>query len=491
MAAATGIGSLGVRHPSETIRRAALTKAAGSDLGAIKHVVFLMQENRSFDHYFGAYPGVIGFNDRSPSAVHAFRQPYPGNHLRPPVGLQLPFHLDTRTGRGECIHDLNHDWVPQHASWNHGTMDAFVDTHVSRYVDGPAGLLTMGYYDRVDIPYHYALADAFTICDRYHCSVMGPTHPNRLMAISGTIDPAGTRGGPVISTEGGVRALYSAHWTTVPELLQDKGVSWKTYTARDEGVQLAHPELGFGNTILPYFSQYRNPRSVLYKRAFEPVYPGDFVSDVRRGTLPSVSWITPPNGYDEHPPAPPANGARLMDQILATLVSNKEVWSHTVLFICYDENGGFFDHVAPPVPPLGTPGEYLSVRSLPSATGGIYGPVGLGFRVPMLVVSPFSRGGHVTSDVLDHTSQIKFLEERFGIYASEISLWRRKTVGDLTTTLKMKSPNVSVVRLPNTANYSTTALTVQGCTISDVEETSTQQPMYQLPAVQVMPHQES
>jgi phospholipase C len=157
----------------------------------------------------------------------------------------------------------------------------------------------------------------------------------------------------------------------------------------------------------------------------------------------------------------------------------------------YEENDGFFDHVAPPVAPAGTPGEYLSVKPLPASASGIAGPLGLGFRVPMLVVSPFSRGGHVSSDVFDHTSQIRFLEERFGIRANNISAWRRATVGDLTTTLHMKSSNAQVPPLPSTTHYRTEALTVEGCTPGDIAETSYDQGSYPLGAIQTMPIQES
>ena len=151
------------------------------------------------------------------------------------------------------------------------------------------------------------------------------------------------------------------------------------------------------DSVLPYFSQYENPSSPLYQKAFLPTFPRDFAADVQSGQLPKVSWIFTPVGYDEHPPAPPFLGEWFTDQVLRTLVSNPDVWSKTVLFHMYDENDGFFDHVAPPVAPPGTDGEYLTVHPLPDDADGFAGPIGLGFRVPMLVISPFSRGGHVCS----------------------------------------------------------------------------------------------
>ena len=475
-------------HP--TVAHAASVAAAGSDLGAIEHVVFLMQENRSFDHYFGAYRGVRGFNDHSSAGLGAFAQPLPTNTTRQPLGVQLPFHLDTGSGIGECTHDINHSWLVQHESRGSGTNDAFVSSHTASQFDGPdRGLLTMGYYKRADLPYHYALADNFTICDAYFSSILGPTHPNRLMSMSGTVDPAAKHGGPVLTTELARDALFSVGWTTVPELLESAGVSWKTYTAPGQGFIPGSTSLGFGNAILPYFAQYAKVSSSLHQKAFLPTFPGDFASDVRNGTLPHVSWIISPEGFDEHPPTPPSFGARFIDQVLRTLLSNPVVWSKTVVFITYDENGGFFDHVPPPVPPAGTVGEFITSPALPSRASGVAGPLGLGFRVPMLVVSPFSKGGYVSSQIFDHTSQIQFLEQRFGIHCANISTWRRRTVGDLTTALHWNADR-RAPPLPSTASYAAQAMTAQGCTPSDLNETNTNQPTYPQLSAQSMPTQE-
>ena len=492
-ALAVGAGALAAGcGSSSTIARAQTTVPAGSDLGAVEHVVFLMQENRSFDHYFGTYKGVRGFDDHPEDSLGAFAQPFAGNRSRRPLGKQLPFHLDTATGLGECTYDLNHTWLPQHLCRNHGAMDAFVTTHTSTQYEGPVyGVQTMGYHTRADLPYHYALADAFTICDGYHCSIMGPTHPNRLMALSGTIDPDGRHGGPVLITNDTPEARFSVNWTTVPELLEDRGVSWKTYSPPGPLYQVDNPDVFLASdAILPYFSQYSDPSSSLYQKAFLPLFPDDFTHDVRSGTLPSVSWIIPPLGYDEHPPAPPNLGAWTIDQVLQTLIANPEVWSKTVLFVMHDENDGFFDHVAPPVAPVGTPGEYVSVRPLPATAQGVAGPLGLGFRVPMLVVSPFSRGGYVSSETFDHTSQIRFLEERFGIRASEISAWRRKAVGDLTSTLRLGSPDTTPPNLPSTAQDTTASAEAMGCTATDLIGLDATPTPYPLPPVQTMPTQE-
>jgi phospholipase C len=496
MALATGGGALlpasyGDRAGAALTRAAASIKAAGSDLGAVEHVVFLMQENRSFDHYYGTRHGVRGFDDRKAGGLGAFAQRWPGGRER----TLLPFHLDTATGIGECTSDLDHSWQGSHLSWGGGSNGAFVATQTRAEFDGPAhGVQTMGYYRRQDLPFYYALADAFTLCDNYHCSVLGPTHPNRLMSLSGTIDPGGHAGGPVLETNSSVDAVYSVHWDTMPEVLEDAGVSWKVYNAKgtiyEQPFAEQHGILSDG--ILPYFAQYRDPKSALYQKAFLPVYPDDFVTDISSGQLPAVSWLLPPAGYDEHPSSPSALGEYFTNQVLFALMSNAGVWSKTVLFHMYDEHGGYFDHVAPPVPPAGTAGEYLSGRSLPADAHGVRGPVGLGFRVPMLVLSPFSRGGHVASQVFDHTSQLRFLEARFGVRAPNISAWRRRTVGDLTAALPALrgGGNAAVPALPSTADDQMANMAALGCTTADLYDLNNDLPVYPVPAHQAMPRQE-
>jgi phospholipase C len=444
----------------------------------VEHVVILMQENRSFDHYFGMLRGVRGFSDPRPlvlpSGQPVWHQPGPDGEV------VTPFRLDSKTSAAQSMASLDHSWKGSQARWNNH--DAWI---------AAKGPMTMGHFTREDLPFYYALADAFTICDAYHCSIMGPTHPNRLMALSGTIDPDGKHGGPVLITNDTAEAKFSVNWTTVPELLEDKGVSWKTYTPPGELYRIdASPVFLVSDAILPYFSQYSDPSSALYQKAFLPTFPDTFTHDVRSGTLPSVSWVIPPLGYDEHPPSPPSLGAWYIDQVLKTLTSNPKVWSKTVLFVMYDENDGFFDHVPPPVAPPGTPGEYVTVNPLPATAQGVAGPMGLGFRVPMLVVSPFSRGGYVSSETFDHTSQIRLLEERFGIHASEISAWRRKTVGDLTSTLRLGTHDVTTPKLPSTSKDTTATVEAMGCSAGDLLELDTSPTPYPQPAQQTMPTQE-
>jgi phospholipase C len=197
-----------------------------------------------------------------------------------------------------------------------------------------------------------------------------------------------------------------------------------------------------------------------------------------------------PAGYDEHPSSPPALGEWFTSQLLAALVANPAVWSKTVLFHMYDENDGFFDHVPPPVPPAGAAGEYLGVTPLPADAMGVRGPIGLGFRVPLLVISPFSRGGHVASQVFDHTSQLRFVEERFGVRAPNISPWRRRTVGDLTSALHVEHSDASVPALPSTARDQMAGMAALGCSEAAILTVASSLPHYPVPLHQSMPRQE-
>ena len=468
-----------------TTKTAASIPPAGSDLGAVEHVVFLMHENRSFDHYFGTYRGVRGFDDHPSDSLGVFAQAWPGG----PAPSLLPFHLDTNSANAECTNDLSHAWDVQHRCWNGGQMDGFVATHVDPSVEAPAnGVLTMGYYTRADLAFYYALADAFTICDAYHCSVMGPTGPNRLYAVSGTIDPDGHAGGPVCNNQ---QTQFNLRWLTMPERLEAARVSWKAYNPPGFQYQPTFQyAITLSDNILLSFEQYQDPSSALYHKAFGPLFPKDFARDVANDTLPQVSWLMPPNGYDQHPPSPPAQGMAYTHQVLDILVSNPEVWAKTVLFVMHDENDGFFDHVASPTPPSGTPGEYLTVDPLPGDAGGIAGPIGLGFRVPMLVVSPFSRGGVVCSDTFDHTSQLRFIETRFGVTAPNVSAWRRGVTGDLTSTLQLVSPDASIPHLPATPG-SRDPRVVRECSSAQMAGGNVMGAPYPVPTTQSMPTQES
>jgi phospholipase C len=446
----------------------------------IEHVVIMMLENRSFDHYFGTYKGVRGFNDQS--AV--YNQPYPSNTSSAPVGALLPYHLDTTTTNAACTHDITHDWVPQHQSWDGGKMDGFVTSRLA--INANDAVLAMGYYMRADLPYYYALADAFTLCDNYFCSVIGPTDPNRLYSMAASIDPDGKNGGPIVQTLVSTRAsmIGKLTYTTMPEQLQTRGVSWKVYNSPDQNVLNGV----YSDNVLPYFKNFQDPAGVLFKNAFGPQFPTDFVADATSGNLPQVSWIIPSVIDSDHPPSPALFGELTVSTVVSALSANPAAWAKTVLFITYDENGGFFDHVPPPTAPPGTAGEYLTVPPVPDPSlegnPAITGPIGLGFRVPMIIVSPFTRGGLVSSDVFDHTSLLRFLETRFGAEVPNLSAWRRANVGDMTTAFNFSKVDTSVPSLP-------TPSTALGGTITECAGNLVGFSPPQLPAQQAMPTQET
>jgi phospholipase C len=242
----------------------------------------------------------------------------------------------------------------------------------------------------------------------------------------------------------------------------------------------------------PYFKTFWEPSTpaevAMAAQALTPTYPASFAADVAGGTLPSVSWIMSPLAECEHPAAPPEYGEYLVQEVLNTLVSNPDVWSKTVFFLIYDENGGFFDHIPPPTPPLGTDGEYLTVDPLPSDASGIAGPVGLGFRVPCLVISPFSRGGYMCSEVLDHTSTLRFLETRFGVEVPNLSTWRRSVTGDMTGSLALSLPrNRKVPTLPTTSLGDTEV--AEQAVINALAGTADVGVVYPPPTVNKMPRQ--
>ena len=397
-------------------------RAATGTIQDVQHVVILMQENRSFDHYFGSLKGVRGFNDHSAllfqSGYNAFFQPQSTNYV-------LPFHTSA-----QCLNDVGHDWGGEHAVWNLGKWNQWVSAN------GPSA---MSYYTRADLPFYYALADVYTICDANYCSVMGPTFPNRLYLFTGMIDPNGTGGGPVI---GNNVPSNGFSWTTYPERLQAAGVSWKVYRRSDDW---------FGDA-LPWFAQYKNaaPGNPLYDRGVAPVSDAvaAFRHDVTNGTLPQVSWIMPPWEYSEHPPIAPANGEYFVKQLLDALASNPAALNSTVFIITYDENGGFFHHIPPPVPSPGTTNEFVGSQ-----------PIGLGVRVPMFIISPWTRGGRVCSQVFDHTSIIRFLEVWTGVPEPNISAWRRQVCGDLTSAFDFAHPDTSYPALPNVTPVSGSPVT--------------------------------
>ncbi|GIG58234.1 phospholipase C, phosphocholine-specific [Longispora fulva] len=466
-ATATAAAAFGLLPDS--VRQALAMAAPTGGLEVIEHVVILMQENRSFDHYYGTLRGVRGFNDPAaitlPGGASVFRQPNGTGYVLP-----YPVHDQYMDG-------CDHSWGGGHAAWNNGRYDKWVPNKSVR---------TMTTFRRGDLPFYFALADAFTICDSYHCSEFGPTNPNRNYLFTGTVgnEPDGRR---AIDNDayGANHAGYS--WTTYAERLEAAGRSWRVYQEWDnytdnpleffvtfmnvarkalastgytkveafynavQGAAPAQQDVLLGKLAQGVATLTAAERS-LYDRALRRERTGQlaaaFRADVAADRLPAVSWLVANYQQSEHPSSGPNNGAELTRQLLDALASNPAVWNKTVFLLTYDENDGFFDHVPPPTAPV--VGDGSDGMSTVSTAGEIAlsVPIGLGVRVPMIVVSPWSRGGAVCSQVFDHTSVIQFLEKWTGVAEPNISAWRRAVCGDLTAALDLTSANAAFPSLP-------------------------------------------
>ncbi len=545
-------------------RAAAIEPEHGSTFLDAEHIVILMQENRSFDHTFGSLQGVRGFND-----PRALRLP-DGN----PVWVQsntaaekfIPFHLDIKETKTTWMGSLPHGWTDQVDAANGGKHDRWVQVKRSGNRLYGAMPLTLGYHTRQDIPFYYALADAFTICDQNFCSTLTGTTPNRLHLWTGTIREKPTAESPALVRNEDCDYNQWVNWTTFPERLEDAGVSWKIYQNEltvpngltgEADAWLAN----FGDNPIEWFTQFHvrfavrhqdylsqkiksesaeidslikelpsqvgdaaertrkriadlkatrashekdrkdfSPENFgkltpkqksLHARAFstnsgDPGYreltefvykdgattrrlklpKGDvlhqFRKDVKDGTLPTVSWIVPPERFSDHPTCA-WYGQWYLSEVLNILTKNPNVWKKTVFILTYDENDGYFDHVPPFQAPhpkkadtglvskgIDTSVEYLELEAdrKHKPIGAVRGnSLGLGFRVPMIIASPWTRGGCVCSQVFDHTSILQFLEEvlthKTGrkIEESNISRWRRTICGNLTSAFQTAADN--------------------------------------------------
>lgn len=557
----------------EFLKKAALLAAGGGLVGALpaaiqkafaidplpgstyldaEHVVILMQENRSFDHAYGTLRGVRGFND-----PRAMTLPN-GN----PVWLQTnaagetyaPFRLNLKDSKITWMGSLPHMRESQVAAGNGGRQDRWLIAKAPESADYAHMPLTIGFYSREDIPFYYALADAFTVCDQNFSSAMTCTTPNRLYLWSGTI-----RATPDISAKANLHnedADFDTQvdWTTFPERLDEYGISWRVYQNEIylptglEGEE--EPWLSnFGDNPLEYFKQYNvrfsatrrkylqnlkdkltaelenltkqtpppekqiaekagrlaeigkelarwsvenfdslpESQRELFAKAFttnegDPDYrkltttsyhdgesehkmqipEGDvlhqFRADVQAGKLPTVSWVVPPERFSDHPSSP-WYGAWYLSEVFDILTQNPEVWKKTIFILCYDENDGYFDHVPPYMAPHPdrpetgrvSPGIDTSVEQLSPEQeqalrrdhpGTNCDPIGLGYRVPLVIASPWSRGGHVCSQVFDHTSILQMLENFLShktgrtVRETNISDWRRAICGDLSSVFR-------------------------------------------------------
>jgi len=490
----------------ESIERAyAIEPDPGSSYLDAEHVVILMQENRSFDHTFGTLRGVRGFDD---PRVIRLRNGHSALVQTDAAGNSFaPWRLDIRGTRITWMGSLPHSRQSQVDAWNHGLQDGWMEAKrpgESEYAKLP---LTMGYYTREDLPFYYAFADAFTICDQNYCSVMTSTTPNRSYFWTGTIREQQATDSRVFIRNEQYERPGGVGWKTYPERLQEAGISWKAYQN-----ELTYPTglteheeswlSNFGDIALEYFAAYNvaasdrtaphyesltDHQKALHNAAFvtntgDPHYrsletlaftdqdqqksmmvpKGDildqFRKDVNDGKLPAVSWLTAPENFSDHPSAP-WYGAWYVSEVMDILTKNPDVWKKTIFILTYDENDGYFDHApsfvaADPRRPetggasagIDTGLEYTYVAD--ELRQGVHekeartGPIGMGFRVPMIVASPWSRGGWVNSQLFDHTSILMFLEKfvrsKSGKTVKEenISDWRRCVAGDLTSVFR-------------------------------------------------------
>ncbi|MET8567532.1 phosphocholine-specific phospholipase C [Streptomyces sp. NPDC004783] len=432
-------------------------------IGAIEHVIILMQENRSFDNYFGTLKGVRGFGDRTPlrlpTGTSVFEQP------RRQGGTVLPFsarRAAVEAGREESD-------IQYLGSLAHGFSDATQARAKGWWNDWIAAKTqsSMAFYDRRDIPLQYELADRFTICDAYFCSVYGSTNPNRLYLWSGTTGYEADGVNRAVTNAAYDYAHPGYTWTTYPERLEAAGVSWQIYQEwdnfTDNAVEYFRPWKEIGRKILSkvagqystteqFYDSLWNRTSEQRKNALAEFQRGvdalteserqlflrgayrsepdtlihRIRSDIENGTLPKVSWVVPTAALSEHPStSTPAGSANLVYDLLDAIASNPKTWAKTALFINFDENDGYFDHVPAPVAPQPSSG-----NSEDWFNGS---PIGPGPRVPMTIVSPWTVGGFVSSQAFDHTSVIRFLETWTGVHEPNISDWRRSVFGDLTS----------------------------------------------------------
>lgn len=464
-----------------------------------EHVVILMQENRSFDHMFGKIKGVRGFNDPRPFTLPD----------QDPVWLQkdaagnayAPFHIDINKTKITWQGGLPHSWTDQLAARNGGRYDQWLPVK---------SLMCLGHYDRLDIPFYYAMADAFTICDHNFCSSLTGTTPNRLFMWTGNIraELNSTSTAAVNNSQAESRDDVYVDWETFPEVLEDNNISWKIYqneiwTADVKGEEVDDWMGNYGDNAIEYVKRYNVKLSAYFRKHGDPKaklsaaevtekynrlsqrernlidkafatnieapfnylelapfhYKNDqgldetlnipkndifyqFRSDVDNGKLPAVSWLVAPQRFSDHTSSP-LYGTWYVSEAIDILTKNPEVWKKTVFILTYDENDGYFDHIPPYVVPK--PGDSGSGKvSANIDVAADYepkkdSPIGLGYRVPMLVASPWSKGGYVNSQVFDHTSTIMFIEHLFShktgkrIRSKQISSWRREICGDLTS----------------------------------------------------------
>jgi phospholipase C len=530
--------------------------ANGSTYLDAEHVVILMQENRSFDHSFGRLRGVRGFND--PRAVTLPDQNPVWFQSNSKGETYAPFRLDIKETKSTWLGSLPHGWPDQSGARSEGNQNAWLQWKASSRKECVGMPLTLGYYEREDIPFYYALADAFTVCDQYFCSSLTGTTPNRLYLWSGTIREEANDRCKANVYNSDIDYGLEAKWKTFPERLEDAGVAWKIYQNElsiSSGLTSEDADwlANFTDNPIEWFEQFNagflpthrafldkvaptlpdeiakleveiatfpadsteaakakktlrqkkwwlqqhqkftaaafehltHYQKALHARAFctnsgDPSYrtigtyryqdagatremkvpKGDilhqFRQDVKTGQLPAVSWIVSPEYFSDHAGAP-WYGSWYVAEVMNILTANPEIWKKTIFVLTYDENDGHFDHVAPFVAPdpkrpntgKTSPGADGTVDYVQPGTASQPGPIGLGFRVPFVIASPWSRGGYVNSQVCDHTSVLQLLEGIFSrklgrkLRETNISPWRRSVCGDLSSVFRSGKDSTS------------------------------------------------
>lgn len=456
----------------------------------VKHIIILTQENRSFDNYFGTFKGVRGFGDRFTIPLSDNRKVW--QQYDQAKNKILPYHLDSSRGNAQRVSGTPHSWKDGQAAWDCGRMGNWVEYKQPQ---------SMGYYKKQEVDFQFTLAEAFTLCDAYHCGMHAGTNPNRKFIWTGSNGPSAAGVASVVNEFDGIGpSTVGYDWKTYPERLQEAGVSWKVYQNMPDNFtdnplagfkqyrranELSGQPVSHASPICPAYDEAIDAQQPLYKGIANTMpndggLLGQFKLDIEQGKLPEVSWIVAPAAYSEHPgPSSPVQGAWYIQELLNTLTAHPELWSQTVLLVNFDENDGFFDHVPSPSAPsreINERGEILQVHGKTTLTDeqisyeyfnhpriegsksqpllqyvngenanfwhGVYGP---GVRVPMYVISPWSRGGWVNSQVFDHTSIIQFLEKRFGVIEPNISPYRRAVCGDLSSAFNFKTPNHDVL----------------------------------------------
>ncbi|KAL1856193.1 hypothetical protein Plec18170_004062 [Paecilomyces lecythidis] len=441
--------------------------SAGS-LKDIEHVVIFMQENRSWNNYFGTMAGVRGFNDPNVQ-VNPDGKPVWYQQVDPDMSNKtdylLPWYLGYQGGDSldaiQCLTAGSNGYQENHAALNNDLNNYWARNNTP---------WSWGYLKRQDIPVHFAIAEGWTSGDMYQEGQITATNPNRVTLVSGSVNVPGghqnsSQGGPYIDNnetpgcEDGSISCYPLSWKTIFEFYEDAGVSWQVYQDTDN----------FDDNPLAWFSQYQTalPGTPLAEKGMSYVGLDAFYKAAANGTLPEVSFIVGPAELSEHPPYMPKDGAWLQQQVV-NAVTKSPKYSSTVLIISYDESGGFGDHVTPFHSPKDTAGDWMEDPY--DLFGDVY--VGPGVRLPFYIISPFTRGNRVFTERADHNSQIMFVEEWLtargykGFQTDQMVTWRREHMSNLVNALDLDHPDLSIPDIPvasephtdSSGNYDGTSL---------------------------------